>query len=113
VNLGILRHDRDARRRSDRHRLADRREFSGLAVEPEDGEVVIRHVRAEEQRSIGRDRQVLWTAAAAGDDLDEREQAIGPDPFRPAAFRSWLFEKVPGVFPAAVFDIASREVRLP
>ena len=38
---------------------------------------------------------------------DAIEQAIGPDPFRPVAFRSWLFEKVPGAFPAAVFDVAN------
>jgi len=34
-------------------------------------------------------------------------QAIGPDPFRPIPFRSWLFEKVPGAFPAPVLDIAN------
>jgi len=39
---------------------------------------------------------------------DPVEQAIGPDPFRPIPFRSWLFEKVPGAFPAPVFDIANR-----
>ena len=41
---------------------------------------------------------------------DPIEQAIGPDPFRPTPFRSWLFESVPGAFPAAVFDIANRGV---
>ena len=46
-------------------------------------------------------------SAVAYEPGDAIEQAIGPDPFRPAAFRSWLFEKVPGVFPAAVFDIAN------
>jgi hypothetical protein len=39
---------------------------------------------------------------------DPIEQAIGPDPFRPQPFRSWLFEKVPGAFPAPVFDVANR-----
>ena len=33
------------------------------------------------------------------------EQAIGPDPFKPQAFRVWMWEDVPGQFPAAVFDI--------
>lgn len=41
---------------------------------------------------------------------DPIEQAIGPDPFRPTPFRSWLFESVPGAFPASVFDIANRGV---
>jgi hypothetical protein len=41
---------------------------------------------------------------AAGDAI---EQAIGPDPFPPISFRSWLFEKVPGAFPAPIFDIAN------
>ena len=35
------------------------------------------------------------------------EQAIGPDPFLPIPFRSWLFDKVPGAFPAPVFDVAN------
>ena len=38
---------------------------------------------------------------------DPIEQAIGPDPFRPVPFRSWLFENVPGAWPAPVFDIAN------
>jgi hypothetical protein len=38
---------------------------------------------------------------------DPIEQAIGSDPFRPVPFRSWVFENVPGVFPAAMFDIAN------
>ncbi|MEI8315735.1 MAG: hypothetical protein WCG79_09825, partial [Verrucomicrobiota bacterium] len=41
---------------------------------------------------------------AAGDAV---EQAIGPDPFKPTPFRSWLWDQVPGAFPAAVFDIAN------
>ncbi len=41
---------------------------------------------------------------AAGDPI---EQAIGPDPFKPIPFRSWMFENVPGPFPAPVFDIAN------
>ena len=39
---------------------------------------------------------------AAGDAI---EQAIGPDPFRPTAFRSWCFEQVPGIYPSTMFDI--------
>jgi hypothetical protein len=38
---------------------------------------------------------------------DPVEQAIGPDPFKPIGFRSWLWEDVPGAFPAALFDIAN------
>jgi len=35
------------------------------------------------------------------------QQAIGPDPFKPISFRSWLWDAVPGAFPAPVFDIAN------
>ena len=42
---------------------------------------------------------------AAGDPI---EQAIGPDPFQPIPFRSWMWDLVPGVFPSAVFDIANQ-----
>ena len=38
---------------------------------------------------------------------DPVEQAIGPDPFKPIPFRSWMWDSVPGVFPATVFDIAN------
>lgn len=38
---------------------------------------------------------------------DAIEQAIGPDPFKPQAFRVWMWEDVPGAFPAAVFDLAN------
>jgi len=41
---------------------------------------------------------------APGDPL---EQAIGPDPFKPISFRSWLWDVVPGAFPAPVIDIAN------
>lgn len=41
---------------------------------------------------------------AAGDDV---EQAIGPDPFRPIPFRTWIWDHVPGKFPAPVFDVAN------
>lgn len=40
----------------------------------------------------------------AGDPI---EQAIGPDPFKPQAFRVWMWEDVPGQFPAAVMDVAN------
>ena len=33
---------------------------------------------------------------------DPIEQAIGPDPFKPQAFRVWMWEDVPGVYPSAV-----------
>lgn len=38
---------------------------------------------------------------------DRIEQAVGPDPFRPIPFRSWIFENVPGAFPAPVFDVSN------
>jgi hypothetical protein len=38
---------------------------------------------------------------------DPVEQAIGPDPFKPEAFRCWMWEDVPGQYPAAVFDVAN------
>ncbi|MCG3149280.1 MAG: hypothetical protein PCFJNLEI_02740 [Verrucomicrobiae bacterium] len=41
---------------------------------------------------------------AAGDKV---EQAIGPDPFKPVPFRSWMWDQIPGAFPAPVFDIAN------
>ncbi len=41
---------------------------------------------------------------AAGDPV---EQAIGPDPFKPEAFRVWMWEDVPGVYPSAVFDLSN------
>lgn len=41
---------------------------------------------------------------AAGDPI---EQAVGPDPFKPIPFRSWMWDKIPGAFPAPVFDIAN------
>jgi hypothetical protein len=41
---------------------------------------------------------------AAGDKI---EQAIGPDPFKPQAMRVWMWEDVPGQYPAAVFDVAN------
>jgi len=44
---------------------------------------------------------------AAGDAV---EQAIGPDPFKPISFRSWLWDAVPGAFPAPVIDIANNGV---
>lgn len=39
---------------------------------------------------------------------DKIEQAIGPDPFKPQAMRVWMWEDVPGQFPAAVFDVANQ-----
>jgi hypothetical protein len=41
---------------------------------------------------------------AAGDPI---EQAIGPDPFTPLAFRAFIWDEVPGAFPSPVFDIAN------
>lgn len=38
---------------------------------------------------------------------DAVEQAIGPDPFKPISFRSWLWDAVPGAFPSPVIDIAN------
>jgi hypothetical protein len=36
---------------------------------------------------------------------DAIEQAVGPDPFKPTAFRIWMQDNVPSVFPAAVMDL--------
>ena len=56
------------------------------------------------QRILGlapyRDQGTLFDFAAG----DPVEQAIGPDPFKPQAFRVWMWEDVPGVFPASVLD---------
>ncbi|MBL8825499.1 MAG: hypothetical protein JNM18_00850 [Planctomycetaceae bacterium] len=38
---------------------------------------------------------------------DAIEQAIGPDPFKPQAFRVWMWEDVPGQFPSAVMDVSN------
>ena len=38
---------------------------------------------------------------------DEVEQAVGPDPFKPQAFRVWMWEDVPGPWPSCVFDLAN------
>jgi len=38
---------------------------------------------------------------------DRLEQAIGPDPFKPIPFRAWMWDAVPGAFPAPVFDVAN------
>jgi hypothetical protein len=38
---------------------------------------------------------------------DAIEQAIGPDPFKPQAFRVWMWEDVPGEYPSAVIDLAN------
>ncbi|MHB9130326.1 MAG: hypothetical protein ACYDBB_04430 [Armatimonadota bacterium] len=38
---------------------------------------------------------------------DPIEQAVGFDPFKPIPFRSWMFENVPGAYPAPVFDVAN------
>ena len=42
---------------------------------------------------------------------DPIEQAIGPDPFKPIPFRSWLWDAVPGIFPSPVFDIVNHGVQ--
>ncbi|MBI2191012.1 MAG: hypothetical protein HYU36_03370 [Planctomycetes bacterium] len=38
---------------------------------------------------------------------DEVEQAIGPDPFKPVAFRAWLWDHVPGAWPSPVMDVSN------
>ena len=38
---------------------------------------------------------------------DAIEQAIGSDPFKPQAFRVWMWEDVPGAYPSAVIDLAN------
>ena len=59
------------------------------------------------QRTLGvapyRDQATTFDFAAG----DAVEQAIGPDPFKPQAFRCWMWEDVPGAFPSAIFDLAN------
>jgi hypothetical protein len=69
------------------------------------------------QVNRGGSRKILRLSPApfAGTDVDFAaddpvEQAIGPDPFKPTSFRSWLWDAVPGVFPAPVFDVANHGV---
>ncbi len=38
---------------------------------------------------------------------DAIQQAIGPDPFKPIPFRMWMWDKVPGAWPAPVIDLAN------
>ena len=38
---------------------------------------------------------------------DAVEQAIGPDPFKPISFRTWVWDAVPGAFPSPIFDVAN------
>ena len=38
---------------------------------------------------------------------DEIEQAIGPDPWKPTAFRAFIWNHVPSSLPSAVFDVAN------
>ncbi len=40
----------------------------------------------------------------AGDPI---EQSVGVDPFKPIPFRCWMWEGVPGAFPAPVLDVAN------
>ncbi|MCG3150150.1 MAG: hypothetical protein PCFJNLEI_03628 [Verrucomicrobiae bacterium] len=35
------------------------------------------------------------------------EQAIGPDPFKPIPFRMWMWDRVPGAWPAPTIDLAN------
>lgn len=44
---------------------------------------------------------------SAGDPI---EQAIGADPVRPIPFRSVIRERIPGAFPAPIFDIANNGI---
>ncbi|MCG3147053.1 MAG: hypothetical protein PCFJNLEI_00489 [Verrucomicrobiae bacterium] len=38
---------------------------------------------------------------------DRVEQAIGSDPFKPIPFRAWMWDAIPGAFPAPVFDVSN------
>ena len=67
--------------------------------------------------NVGGSRKILRLAPApfAGTAVDFAaddpiEQAIGPDPFKPIPFRTWLWDAVPGAFPAPVFDVANRGI---
>ncbi len=37
----------------------------------------------------------------------EDVKTIGPDPFKPVAFRAFIWDEVPGAFPSPVFDIVN------
>ena len=66
----------DAGRHRDFERCACRGEFAAFPVDAEDGEVVARHVRAEEPFSVGGDEEILRSLAKAGDDVDAREGTV-------------------------------------
>ena len=38
---------------------------------------------------------------------DPVEQAIGPEPWRPIPFRTWLWDEIPSPWPESVFDVAN------
>jgi len=54
------------------------------------------------------DKECQWTKDVVGRWFALTvEQAIGPDPFKPVAFRVWTWEDVPGQYPAAILDAAN------
>ena len=59
------------------------------------------------QRTLGMSPHSAQGSAFDFEPSDRIEQAIGPDPFKPQAMRVWMWEDVPGQFPAAVFDVAN------
>ncbi|MEI6233942.1 MAG: hypothetical protein WCT04_12870 [Planctomycetota bacterium] len=59
------------------------------------------------QRTLGMSPHAAVNTPIDFEKGDAIEQAIGPDPFKPEAFRCWMWEDVPGQYPAAVFDVAN------
>lgn len=59
------------------------------------------------QRTLGLAPHSAVGSKADFEKDDPIEQAIGPDPFKPQAMRVWMWEDVPGQFPAAVFDVSN------
>jgi hypothetical protein len=121
--LSITRHWWGAKHGSGISNLYDPRNFTGDAKKPRLLSYIIAPgaypwdvadgVESPQVNPNGSTRMLrLSPGPAAGTRFDFEpgdpiEQAIGSDPFRPIPFRSWVFEDVPGVFPAAIFDIAN------
>lgn len=59
------------------------------------------------QRTLGVAPHAAMNTSFDFEKGDAIEQAIGPDPFRPQAFRVWIWEDVPGQYPAAILDAAN------
>lgn len=79
IMVGVSGKDADAGRHRDFKRRSVGRQLSGLRVDAEDGEVVPRHVRAEEPFPVGGDEEVLRSFAVARRIPGEAEPAVFSD----------------------------------